>query len=304
MVRRLCHLVACSIFSLVTASEVARSDVFHFDCPQVPFPVLTRSRPIDGLCGIAGDQVGGQKAIQNALKNNLCRGLDSAITTLQLGDFIALQRAVEQRGIKFGRAGGHEFFPDDRAALANLIAINARMVGEGSYVEFAGYMDDPHYADVDEGESVNCKLPGKEMNDIHINLVQEPTPKIPGRNDPARPFAIAERQRALCRQNVVAEIIPHYRPAQWEERRLQVVANLRIPVRVAGQLFFDASHFACDGEEAHRGESLRRASIWEIHPVYSIDVCRAGTLEACPADDDGMWIPLERWRQPGPRRRR
>jgi hypothetical protein len=304
MIRRLCHLVACSIFSLGLVTEAARSDVFHFDCPQLPFPVLTRSRPVDRVCGISGDQADGQKAIQNALKNSLCRGRNAPITTLQLSDFIALQRAVAQRGIRFGRSGGHEFFPDDRAALANLVTINGRMVGEGSYVEFAGYMDDPHYADVDDGESVNCKLPGKQMNDIHINLVQEPTPKIPGGNDANRAFAVAERQRALCRHNVVAEIIPHYRPAQWEEPRLQAVANLQIPVRVAGQLFFDASHFACDGEDAHQGESLRRASIWEVHPVYSIDVCRAGTLEACRADDDRMWIPLERWRQPGPRRRR
>src|SRR5437764_8829598 len=149
--------------------------------------------------------------------------------------------------------------------------MNGRAIGEGAYVQFAAYVDNPHYSDVGRGESVNCAIPGNEMNDIHINLVQQPIPKPPTRNNPDRDEIMAERDQALCHA-VVAEIIPHYRPQVWELQQLRAVANKQIPVRFTGQLFFDASHFPCNGDEPHPGESLKRASLWEIHPVYSIDV--------------------------------
>lgn len=298
-------LAALGIAVVLLGGGVARADVFHFGCAKLPFPVATQSRAIDRLCGVKGDQTIGQKALQNTLKNELCR--DDVITTLQLNDFLALQNAVSARGIRFGYAGfppnRQQFFPDDRAALANLITVNGRALGEGSRVQLVAFMDDPHYADTSAGESVNCMQRGNQMNDIHINLVERPAPKAPAPNDPNHDLLLAERHRVLCHV-VVAEIIPHYRPATWEEPRLQAIADQRIPVRIAGQLFFDASHFPCDGEAAHPGESLRRASLWEIHPVYSIDVCRFGTLQACRAEDASTWLPLADWQLAAPRRRR
>jgi hypothetical protein len=68
-------------------------------------------------------------------------------------------------------------------------------------------------------------------------------------------------------------------------------------VRLAGQLFFDASHFPCNGDEPHPGESLKRASLWEIHPVYSIDVCSTRTRVDCPVGDEAAWVPLDEWLQ-------
>ena len=118
----------------------------------------------------------------------------------------------------------------------------------------------------------------------HSGFVQEPAPKPPNPDAPERDEKLAERDVALC-HSVTAEIIPHFRPTQWEQDELRRVAGRELPVRIAGQLFFDASHFPCDGENPHGGESLRRASLWEIHPVYSIDVCKSTTLDDCRADD-------------------
>jgi hypothetical protein len=300
------HLIAAvTIFGTLLGGEAAPADVFHFQCAKLPFPVVTQSRAIDAMCGIAGDQTAGPKALQNSLKNNLCRS--GEITIVQQGDFVALQSTVSERGIKFGHSGFGEsrleFFPDDRASLTHLITVNGRAIGEGAYVQFAAYMDNPHYSDTSSGESVNCMIPGNPTNDIHINLVQQPAPSAPSPHDPNHDALAAARDRALC-QAVVAEVIPHYRPAVWEQEQLRTVANQQIPVRISGQLFFDASHFPCNGDEPQRGESLRRASLWEIHPVYSIDVCRETTLRACRADDEAAWVPLDQWVQVTVSRRR
>jgi hypothetical protein len=299
MIGRFQRLALLSISMLLLVGGAARADVFQFACARLPFPAATQSRAIDRVCGIKGDpadEINLPKVLQNSLKNNLCAS--GEIVTLQLTDFVALQREVSARGIKFGHSGipphRQEFFPDDRTALSDLITVNGRALGEGAYVQFVAYMDHPHY--MDSGESVNCHKSGHQMGDIHINLVQQPAPKSPSRNDPDHDQLIAERDRALCHA-IVGEIIPHYRPALWEEKQLRAVADRQIPVRIAGQLFFDASHFPCNGEAPHPNESLRRASLWEIHPIYSIGVCRERTLQTCRADDGSAWIPLAEWRR-------
>jgi hypothetical protein len=37
------------------------------------------------------------------------------------------------------------------------------------------------------------------------------------------------------------------------------------------------------------------AQNWEIHPVYSIDVCSKTTLAACGVNDESKWTPFEQW---------
>ena len=38
-----------------------------------------------------------------------------------------------------------------------------------------------------------------------------------------------------------------------------------------------------------------RASSWEIHPVYGIDVCKFKTLAKCKAGNDSLWTALDQW---------
>ena len=92
-----------------------------------------------------------------------------------------------------------------------------------------------------------------------------------------------------------AEMSPHFRPDSWfrlagtgsvRKRETPLGSNA---VRIRGPLFFDASHVPCTGAaEANPA----RVSIWEIHPVYAIDICSETTIAACRIDDESLWPPL------------
>jgi hypothetical protein len=88
---------------------------------------------------------------------------------------------------------------------------------------------------------------------------------------------------SLTDLETLGEISPHFRPAQWERDRLR--ETRAHPVRITGQLFFDAAHTV----------SPKRISLWEIHPVYGIDVCINGTIASCPAGNESKWMPLHQW---------
>ncbi|MGB7922020.1 MAG: hypothetical protein WCF57_02115 [Pyrinomonadaceae bacterium] len=89
--------------------------------------------------------------------------------------------------------------------------------------------------------------------------------------------------------SITAEISPHFWPDSWSDLDDYWIYN---PVRLTGQLFFDASHKPCKPGQPARPARL---SNWEIHPVYAIDVCKNSTLGGCPADDDSKWTPFHVW---------
>jgi hypothetical protein len=70
--------------------------------------------------------------------------------------------------------------------------------------------------------------------------------------------------------------------------------DLQRPLRIRGHLFFDASHGLCKGNEPTTGNPPRRSG-WEIHPVYSIEVCEFKTLGTCRFDREDVWTPLADW---------
>jgi len=151
----------------------------------------------------------------------------------------------------------------DRSPLTGL--------GEGTYVEYVAFIQDAHYSDVSSGEAVNCNIPGDSTNDIHIVLVQDPN------DDPC--------------SSTTAEMIPHFRPAAWTDTNVDSVKDH--PVRVRGPLFYDDAHKPCSGTSR---PSPNRASVWEIHPVYSLDVCRQSDLAQCQnSTDSADWVSLEDW---------
>jgi len=151
----------------------------------------------------------------------------------------------------------------DRSALTQL--------GEGRYVEYVAFIQDAHYSDVTKGEAVNCNIPGDTTNDIHIVLVQHPN------DDPC--------------SSTTGEMIPHYRPSSWTDKNLMAVRQH--PVKVRGQLFFDDSHTPCT---AASRPNPKRASLWEVHPVYSLQVCRLLDLDQCRnSTNTSDWVALEDW---------
>jgi len=35
--------------------------------------------------------------------------------------------------------------------------------------------------------------------------------------------------------------------------------------------------------------------VWEIHPVYSFDVCKKTTIEGCKNASEDDWVPVDQW---------
>jgi hypothetical protein len=147
----------------------------------------------------------------------------------------------------------------DRKEVENL--------GEGSYVSYVAVIKEAHYSDVTSGEAVNCNIPGNATNDIHIVLMADPT------------------DTDEC-HSTTAEMSPHYRPANWTPATLNAI---KTPIRVRGQLFYDNSHVPCSGNSR---PNPKRASLWEIHPVYSLEVCKNPDLNHCRNSNDPTdWSP-------------
>jgi len=247
---------------IVASSAAAQTTVFNPGCP-VPFENLkSTGRPVD-RCGIDGVGSTDSQHAQNHAKNNLC--LTTPPVPIVLQDFINLQATVQREHIPFGSA---QQLPDDRSVLHNIYKTAfGNTVGEGTLVKYVGYILNAHYSDVSDGESVNCKMLGKINNDIHITLSSTPT---------ASP----------C-QGIVAEIIPHLRPLAWEDI---VTMPHTHPVLIVGQLFFDASHHPCNSQG--KG-SPPRISIWEIHPIYAIFVCKGTSSAECKEDNPQAWLPFD-----------
>jgi len=93
--------------------------------------------------------------------------------------------------------------------------------------------------------------------------------------------------------SVTAEISPHFQPEKWNTAKLKSAS--KHPLRLQGQLMYDASHRPCPRPPHSRDPA--RVSSWEIHPVYAIDVCTKKSLSNCKADnnDSSVWVPLDQW---------
>ena len=62
--------------------------------------------------------------------------------------------------------------PADRSVLKDLHkTTEGDTIGEGSVVQLIGFLIKAKFSNVGKGETVNCELPDREENDIHINLV-------------------------------------------------------------------------------------------------------------------------------------
>jgi len=153
-------------------------------------------------------------------------------------------------------------------------------------VRYTGFIYELHAADVTGGESVNCNQDGAEANDIHIAFVANSTD-------------------AEC-SSITAEMSPHFRPQAWVAssmaRKLALflepepgkweanpTAGERLS-RVTGQLIFDAAHKPCANGRPIKGDPAR-ASDWEVHPVYAMEVCKI-TGTTCASGD---WQTLDQF---------
>jgi hypothetical protein len=205
---------------------------------------------------------------QNRVKNNFCAlGTPEILTPQTLID-LQKQTLVQ---------GGPGAEPPNRATLQRL--------GEGKLVVMKAFIIEAHHADLGNGESVNCNLGDAEGNDVHIAL---------------GPNASTEE----C-ASVTAEISPHFRPDSWDQigdfencsTSGRCVVNPAVASRLqgqafrfTGQLFFDASHVPCP---CGTSCSPSRSSLWEIHPIYNIEVCKSGA--ACNERVNSDWQSFDLW---------
>lgn len=224
-----------------------------FDMKCHPFQSLEVKRPIDSQCGPTGDAGSKQGlALQDLAKDNFCA--KGTLKVLTFADYPKMQAAAQK-----ALGGANYKPPTNRAALQKL--------GEGTLVRIVAYVDRARYSDVEKGESVNCNLSGDTNNDVHIPLIGKP-----GADE--------------C-TSVTAEISPHYRPNAWTPGNLN---KQKLPVRITGQLMFDAEHKPCTKTKV---EEPKRQSVWEIHPVYNVELCTAKKASGCEASDDSVWTQLK-----------
>jgi hypothetical protein len=257
-----------------------------------PLPFDGRPHPIDANCGHCGNAANANlpagkmnaEMMQNFQKTNLCSPSDSPADVTP-DDLKKLQDQVNHiPNFKFGNSHAGGFGPPlDRAPLHSMTSVNGKNLQEGTVVRFAGFMVEEHYSPTSAsqgGESVNCGESDHQNVDIHIALgtKQERVPKH---------ATSAEKEPILC-PTITAEMIPHFRPDDWEFAQLEAVSDRQ--VRVTGQLMFDGSHRAC-GDTQRASTDPKRISSWEIHPVYAFDVCKhpAG---GCDVNRDSDWESL------------
>ena len=262
-------VAACGLAAtLIATARLAAQDTFPPKSDlQLQLHELVEDHAMDGTCGPPGDPPANKKAsrAQNRAKNNFF--VEGDPVTITQGVFRLLQKRTEDRSIPHGSDNA---LPADRSILANFLNDRGVMLGEGTLVRFATRVIDAHFSNKSKGESVNCHETGEEGNDIHIVLSQN-------------------QSDDEC-DSVTAEISPHFRPEIWTN-----IAGLDFenrPVRFTGPLFFDGSHVPCRPGKAI---NPKRSSIWEIHPVYAIDVCKSKQMARCKAADDSMWQPFDTW---------
>jgi hypothetical protein len=171
---------------------------------------------------------------------------------------------------------------DNRNALRGFFNLDGKMIGEGTVVRIVALIKDAHVSDCAEGstgEDVNCKLLGVDKNDFHIPLL-----------DPTAPNAATQSE---C-TSVTAEISPHFRPSAWSQ--IDLKTPTKALVRMTGPLFFDDSHEIC-APGATKGPGPERSSLWEIHPVYQIEVCSSSHPEECDINSSAasVWSPYSTW---------
>jgi hypothetical protein len=264
---------------------------------KLPFDAIKTPRPIDAICPVGGcSELGntGQPTphqLLNIAKNNFCATHPAA--AVSYNDFVNLQQASDKLKAT-SPAWWPSLLPADRTKLPKVASSGGgrkQMVGDGVKVVFVGFIREAKYDDTETGEDVNCKIGGQGLigtsdNDIHISIGLTPLTQAHA--------PMPER----C-QSLTAEMSPHFRPAVWEKIVTQSYQQVfqTHPVRITGTLMMDAEHVPCVNGAIRSGNPVR-ISVWEIHPVYAIDICKNTSLKACGVADASAWTPFDKYQVP------
>jgi hypothetical protein len=243
------------------------------DGSPLPFASIEVKQTIDSTCGLSGAPTAtANSKLQNAVKDNFCAGMGGKTPETSTPQMLVDLQAQTKI------ASGFRKEPSDRQPLTAL--------GEGKLVRMKAFLVEAHHANLGTGETVNCNGGAESQNDIHMAM-----------------GATANTQEC---DSVTTEISPHYRPASWNEighfERYHPATKKYTPdpgmaarlqahaYRITGQLFFDASHTVCP---CGTSCSPARSSLWEIHPLYAIEVCKSAS--ACDENSDSDWMAFDTW---------
>jgi len=249
-----------------------------------------QSHDIDLHCPNEGCATRESDKAQNRIKNNLCAtGTPVQISVTSIDKLqAAVDQLVQQGKISYGDTGPPQ--PADRAKLQGLSTVDvnghAVTLGEGKLVTLDAFVLDAKHDDTYvlgsgpvgfKGEGVNCNDSLFDWNDIHVALGQT-----------------ASAQEC---SSVTGEIIPHFRPAVWDRVDSNACTSPHVTnplpvkglrVRITGQLFFDGSHKPAPCNAPSGGHDPERRAVWEIHPVYAIQVFDTAK---------NKFVTLEEWAQ-------
>jgi hypothetical protein len=149
-------------------------------------------------------------------------------------------------------------------------------LGEGDLVRFAAWVLLAKNSNTSGGENVNCSKSGIENNDIHLVL--------------AKLVDHADLDEDQC-HSVTGEAIPHFRPSSWSSVNINSFRDH--PFLFTGPLFLDSDHMPCRSDGT--GGSPDRASVWEIHPVYDIEICKFTSVAKCSPTSKTAWVAFDNW---------
>jgi hypothetical protein len=160
---------------------------------------------------------------------------------------------------------GVDISPSDRDKIKRIETAEGK-VGEGSRVRLVAFLSEgkPH---PNTGESVNCNLKTAANNDIHIS--------------------VTEKKNGSEFDGIVVEMIPQDRPHNWTARNLEALRGKVLLIE--GGLLYDNMHFVNADENNPLGGQPKRFSLWEVHPITSLKVCKKTTVGQCDPDRATDW---------------
>jgi len=252
-----------------------------FDSTCNPFGAASVPHGVDNTCSMIGDAAGDGDKAQNRLKNNLCATGTAREITIE--DLTALQKAVDATGVDYGSVHGthpHKGPPADRSTLFTKLPSGS--ANEGDLVSFIGFIVE---AKPGSSETVDCHCATPDAIDVHIavadHLLALRTAHAHATKVQKHAVTVAN-DALLCTNSFVAETIPHKRPTALELTAIEPLSKNKSIVKITGQLFFDGSHRPCKGSRPGSGDPSR-LTVFEIHPVYDIEVCSGSTTTQCTA---------------------
>lgn len=160
---------------------------------------------------------------------------------------------------------GVDIAPSDRDKIKSIDTAEGAL-GEGSLVRLVAFLSEgkPH---LNTGESVNCNLKGAASNDIHIS--------------------VTERRNGSEFDGIVVEMIPQNRPENWTAADIEALHGKVLLVE--GALLYDNMHFTNGDANNPLGGQPKRFSLWEIHPITSVKVCKKTAANQCDPERVSDW---------------